>query len=233
MKLERINKDKIKCTLSKKDLDTRNISVNELTYGSSKARRLFQDMLNQANIQFGFDAKNSPLLIEAIPISEETIVLNISRVEEPDELDTRFSRFSQVLSGSEEEEEMDLSSYSMNSIADKLFAIDDTEPDSEKKTPKSHDYTAYFLFEELKDVITAAKIINPYYKGDNNLKRTEKGYLLSLKKGSIPNEAFGSICNILSDCGIQEEPDRGTQYHYNRNTRLIIAEQAIESLANL
>ncbi|MCD8020078.1 MAG: adaptor protein MecA [Clostridiales bacterium] len=94
MKLERLNDNQIRCTLSKSDLDKRELRLSELAYGSAKARALFRDMIQQASIELGFDADNIPLMIEAIPISNDCLVLVVTKVEDPDELDTRFSRFS-------------------------------------------------------------------------------------------------------------------------------------------
>lgn len=50
-------------------------------------------MMLQAQDQFGFEADNVPLMIEAIPITPDSIVLIITKVEDPEELDTRFSKF--------------------------------------------------------------------------------------------------------------------------------------------
>ena len=50
-------------------------------------------MMQQANFEFGFEAEDIPLMIEAIPLNADCIVLIITKVEDPDELDTRFSRF--------------------------------------------------------------------------------------------------------------------------------------------
>ena len=50
-------------------------------------------MMRQANFEFGFEAEDIPLMIEAIPLNAECIVLIITKVEDPEELDTRFSRF--------------------------------------------------------------------------------------------------------------------------------------------
>lgn len=233
MKIERINNDKIKCTLSKKDLDMRNISVNELTYGSMKARRLFQDMLHQARLQFGFDAHNSALLIEAIPISEDKIVLNISRVYEPDELDTRFSRFSPMLSSYEEEEELSLSQFNISSMVDKLGALDHISKSFDLEVPESHNYTAYFIFDSLSDLIAASKIVLPYFKGNSSLQKIDDHYLLLLQKGELENEVFGHICNILADCGRQEDPDLQKRYYYSGRAKTLIEEKAVENLAKL
>ena len=56
-------------------------------------------MMQQAQIQFGFEADNIPLMIEAIPVSTESIILIITKVEDPEELDTRFSKFSPFKDG--------------------------------------------------------------------------------------------------------------------------------------
>ena len=56
MKIEKINENQIRCTLTKEDLDSHQIRISELAYGTEKAKRLFRDMMQQAQIQFGFEA---------------------------------------------------------------------------------------------------------------------------------------------------------------------------------
>ena len=94
MKIEKINDNQIRCTLTREDLETHQINLRELAYGSEKAKKLFRDMMHQAQIQFGFEADNIPLMIEAIPVNTDSIILIITKVEDPEELDTRFSKFS-------------------------------------------------------------------------------------------------------------------------------------------
>lgn len=55
MKIEKINDNKIRCTLTSADLAERNLKLSELAYGTEKARSLFQDMMLEANQQFGFN----------------------------------------------------------------------------------------------------------------------------------------------------------------------------------
>ena len=93
MKIEKINDNQIKCTLNRSDLASRQIKLSELAYGTEKAKNLFRDMMQQASTEFGFEADDIPLMIEAIPVSGDCIVLVITKVEDPEELDTRFSRF--------------------------------------------------------------------------------------------------------------------------------------------
>lgn len=105
MKIEKLSENQIRCTLSRADLASRQLKISELAYGSEKAKALFREMMQQASYEFGFEAEDIPLMIEAIPMSPDCIVLIITKVEDPDELDTRFSEFSPSHSDSEEDED--------------------------------------------------------------------------------------------------------------------------------
>ena len=94
MKIEKLSENQIRCTLNKSDLAARQLKISELAYGSEKAKKLFQDMMQQASYEFGFEAEDIPLMIEAIPVSADCIVLIVTKVDDPEELDTRFSKFS-------------------------------------------------------------------------------------------------------------------------------------------
>ena len=56
MKIEKINDRQIRCTLTREDLAGREIKLSELAYGSDKAKALFQDMMQVAAQDFGFEA---------------------------------------------------------------------------------------------------------------------------------------------------------------------------------
>lgn len=94
MKIEKLSENQIRCTLNKSDLASRHLKISELAYGSEKAKELFRDMMKQASYELGFEADDIPLMIEAIPVSSECIVLIVTKVDDPEELDTRFSKFS-------------------------------------------------------------------------------------------------------------------------------------------
>ena len=78
MKIEKVNDNQIKCTLSREDLASRHLRISELAYGSPKARELFQDLMQQAQYELGCEADNLPLMIEAIPVSGECLVLIVT-----------------------------------------------------------------------------------------------------------------------------------------------------------
>ena len=111
MKIEKVNDQQIRCTLTKEDLAKRQLKISELAYGTEKAKGLFKDMMEQASFEFGFEAEDVPLMIEAIPMSADCLVLIVTKVENPEELDTRFSKFMPQVSNSTEELEKDMKIY--------------------------------------------------------------------------------------------------------------------------
>lgn len=97
MKLERISENQIRCTLTKGDLADRKLRLSELALGSAKANDLFHELMDQAFDELGFDVDGHPLVIEAVPLNQDCIVLFITKVEDPEELDSRFARFADLL----------------------------------------------------------------------------------------------------------------------------------------
>ena len=77
MKIEKINDNQIRCTLSREDLEERHLQLSELAYGTDKAKDLFHEMMGFASAKYGFEAEDIPLMIEAIPINSDTIKLVI------------------------------------------------------------------------------------------------------------------------------------------------------------
>ena len=121
MKIEKVSDNQIRCTLTREDLADRQLKLSELAYGTEKAKSLFREMMQQAAYECGFEAEDIPLMIEAIPLSADTIILIITKVEYPEELDTRFSQFS---AGSEDYDLMEEPSGSRDSVFDSMGADD-------------------------------------------------------------------------------------------------------------
>lgn len=97
MKRERISDNKVRFTLDREDLKLRDVRLSELSYGSSKAKELFEELMELAREDLGYDMEAKPFMVEAIPTSEEGLIVNISKVDDPEELDPRFSRFTNGL----------------------------------------------------------------------------------------------------------------------------------------
>lgn len=151
MKIEKISDNQIRCTLNQADLTSRQLKISELAYGSSKAKALFKDMMKQASYECGFEADDMPLMIEAIPVSADCIVIIVTKVDDPEELDTRFSKFTST----DTDDEYD---YPFDDEADTLSTIPE-DFDSDK-------YEALSASEELDipDEDAAGDVINLFNK---------------------------------------------------------------------
>ncbi len=246
MKIERINDNQIRCTLTKKDLADRQIKLSELAYGTEKAKALFRDMMQQASFECGFDAEDIPLMIEAIPISSECIILIITKVEDPDELDTRFSKFAPS-----DEPESDYSAPTSNGANDVIDLFnrlreEHTDPSAEsvsagkpvgnaKKSLKPIKLTAIYNFETLDLAIKASDSIQTIYQGENKLYKDEREgtFILLLKQSKHTPEQFNIICNRLSEYGTPIRYSDATASYIEEHLKVLIPAKAIQKLATM
>lgn len=261
MKIEKISDNQIRCTLNKEDLLDRELRISELAYGSDKAKQLFRDMMQQAAYEFGFEADDIPLMIEATPISADCLVLVITKVEDPDELDTRFSNFtpySQAEDEMEEEEENDdayadeiLSCFEhLGELLGKRDKGDTTESNNKSKTRKQANnieqnpepqvqvpanLTKIFTFSSLTEVTNLAKIIHRFFYGDNMMFKNpvDKKYYLVIHISKHTPEEFNKVCNIISEFGKPVRTNYATISYYKEHFTTIIPSDAIARLANL
>ncbi len=249
MKIEKLNENQIRCTLTKEDLYSHQIHLSELAYGTEKAKNLFRDMMRQAHDQFGFEADNIPLMIEAIPINSDSIILIITKVEDPEELDTRFSKFSPSVADSDEGEVQIDGADSIIDIFRKLYEAkvknetakktsggapaDSTESHSQKDA--SLDLICLYRFPDLDAVIKAAHGLNDYFSGENTLYQETRNsdYLLVVHQSSYSPEEFNKVCNILSEFGTVQRFSHAGEAHLQEHAKVIIDHRALQQLNTL
>jgi adapter protein MecA 1/2 len=252
MKIEKISDNQIRCTLSKSDLIDRELRISELAYGTEKAKALFRDMIQQAFYEFGFEVDDIPLMIEAIPVSADCLVLVITKVEDPDELDTRFSKFSSFnTSASLDDYDLDEEIYTDEFISpfDQLDNIDGTEDnskeqinaqelsndkDSEKPFEKaSANLIRVYSFNSLDEVIKLAHVLPGYYYGTNTLYKNpiNSTYYLVLSKSDHTSEEFNKINNIILEYGKPERFTYISQALYDEHYEIIVKDQALQILS--
>ena len=80
MKFEKLNENKIRVTLSVRDLEEKNISFHDFMSNSIESQDLFLDMLEEAEKEIGFHARNCKVKIEALAMTENDFVLTITKV---------------------------------------------------------------------------------------------------------------------------------------------------------
>lgn len=245
MKIEKVNDHQIRCTLTKADLADRELKISELAYGTEKAKSLFRDMMQQASQQFGFEAEDIPLMIEAIPLNADCIVLIITKVEDPEELDTRFSRFAPSV---HEDDNLDDMIQDLTEGADDVLDLfkrihgdrgskkEEKKGTAESKSPEEPvRMTRTFSFDSLNNVLRLAKVLQDFYTGNSFLyKDTGSGrYILIINNEQhTPNE-FNRICNCISEYGQPEKSIPGGESYWQEHCEIILAGNALSVLSSI
>ena len=252
MKIEKISDTQIRCTLSRQDLAERDLKISELAYGSDKAKDLFRELMVQASYECGFEAEDIPLMIEAIPVSGDCLVLVVTKVEDPDELDTRFSNFSSFRDNGDED-----SSSVASSVADEILecfgqlgallgkgkeamekatgTADTAELPQEEAAPAPNHLTKVFSFPTLTSVTKLAQLISPYYFGENILYKDEVSanyYLVLHMSGHTPEE-FNRICNVTSEYGLPVNTGYASLSYFAEHFKPVLKTDAVQTLAVL
>ena len=239
MKIEKVNDYQIRCTLTREDLASRKLKISELAYGTKKAKDLFRDMMEMADCEYGFEADNIPLMIEAIPMNSECIVLIITKVEDPDELDTRFSKFAPGVHDDdydeedefegEEEDETGLSDL-FNRFKDALEKKSQELSGSEIKLEGMA-----FSFSSMADISTVAKSLRDFYSDESKLYQNKESgeYLLILKRSKMDMIDFVKACNLASEFGGPIKSGKLGESYLEEHYEVICQKDAIEIVSFL
>ncbi len=249
MKIEKISDNQIRCTLTRADLADRQLQLSELAYGTEKAKSLFHDMMQQAAQEFGFEAENMPLMIEAIPSSSDSIVLIITKVEDPEELDTRFSKFAPSSIADAKKKNTPGKLEGAEGLLDLLGKVQESFEAQAAQTPKAASETSddntdkkdsgnnirLFSFPVMENVLKAAHLLAPMYHGSNTLYKDdqEEMYLLALAQSDHSTADFNRICNMLSEYGALESASGATFAFLEEHCETFLSGNAVQQLANI
>ena len=263
MKIEKINENQIRCTLTKSDLQKRQLKISELAYGSEKAKSLFRDMMEQAAYQFGFEADDIPLMIEAVPLNAECIVLTITKVEDPEELDTRFAKFAPSVMendayGEDDSEEGVDTDYPFFAPASSkkpikksnqgtLSAVPADTPsqgeqgtDKEGTTPGGEKAQTgvtevLFTFRSLDNLMQAAEVMGTLSVSDSALFKDPKSgyYLLHVCRGQMDIADFQKVYFLLSEYGKPTPFPTGILGGWSEHYDTLIGDHALEKLLQM
>ena len=248
MKIERVNDHQIRCTLTKKELEKRDLKLSEMSYGNEKVKRLFQDMMQKAAYECDFDAEDTPLMIEVIPFTECAVII-ITKVEDPDELDTRFSRFAPSVHDGENplagilgdvfqsltEKNEDIAELfkKMQQHNDKgiVGSSENTEEGKSAETVSSQ--SVFYEFDSVNEALRACRALNAVFTGSsifykNNRKNT---FILYLYEINSAENDFTRICNILSEYAGTVYDNGYFKFYVAEHCDVLVAENAVESLA--
>ena len=88
MKIERFGDDRIRIFVSYDDLEERDIDLDAFAYNSLETQELFWDLMEQAEIELGFEVQESQLCIEAVSDVDQGFVITITRIDEENDFES-------------------------------------------------------------------------------------------------------------------------------------------------
>ncbi|MEN8905109.1 MAG: adaptor protein MecA [Clostridiales bacterium] len=204
MKIEKINENKIKITVSLNDLEEREIDISALNYNSPAAQEFFWDMVEQAEVEFGFKASDSQLCIEAIPDTSEGVIITITKIDE----DGDFESIHKYIKGK----------YKNNDIRIK------------DKHIKSNTNKVIYFFREFDDLAELTKKLYNVYAGESSLYKLKSFYYLVLTKNNLLISNTRIFDSLLSEFGNRVTSVIFYEGYLNEYALKLIDSSAIETI---
>ncbi len=258
MVFEKLNDNQIKCVLDKEDLFSRKINIKDLFYGSPETEQLFKEVVSKAQVNFDFNTQKFPISIDAIPLPNDTLVIIITIVEDPEEIDSRFSRFtpdpnaaSDKLFSSKADTSAgpeDIFSFFSN-IANQISnSPKDSPEDSNLFDSVKNDFSSFnsaiakdpdgtmliiFKFENIDKIIELSNMLIKIYNDNNSLYKLGTSYYLFVYNTEHNEETFFKICDLISEYGNPVINSPTTSEHILEHAELIIADTAIQELSQI
>ena len=243
MTIERLSDTQIRCTLNKQDLQERQLQLSELFYGSEKAKALFRDLVQMASYECGFETEDMPLMIEAIPVDADCLVLVVTKMEDSEELDSRFSNFTPF-----EEKECQPEKMPIPALADEILnyfsqfkdmlsqkaeELSKTSEAPAEKKPES--LTKVYVFDSLQTISRFAAVAAFRYHGMAELFRnpSDETYYLFLNIAGHTAEDFNKLCNIASEYGRSAAAGNATLLYYKEHFTPVGDGDILDTLAKL
>ena len=215
MKIEKINDNQIKFLLTNEDLEEREIKLSELAQGSDKAQAFFRDIMTEAMLDCSFDATNTPLMIEAMPVTVDTVMIIVSKVTKEVDMNNVISLLPKGI------EDRKYKQSTIKRIED--FAIEEID------NPYENDIYIY-SFKSLDDVINLSYRLSLIYSNNNMLYKYKDKYFLTLEKDGQETD---NVEFVISEYGQKHISNVISKYFLDEYGEVIIKDNAINILANI
>jgi adapter protein MecA 1/2 len=202
LKIEKISENKIKVTISLDDLIERNIDLDSLNYNSPAAQELFWDMMEQAEVEFGFNISDSQLVIEPIPDMEEGFIITITKLDEDGDFE------------------------SIHKYIKNRYKKSDLK--SKRKGRKVYTSVCIYSFSSFDDLCELSKMIQHIYSGESTLYKYKATYYLLLTRSNFTVSNIKLFDILMSEYGSKVSNASFYEGYLNEYGEKIATSDAIE-----
>jgi len=208
LKVEKINENKVKITLSIDELAQRHISLKDLEKDTMKAKQLFLELIEESNLESSFIFEHAQLFVEAATDSNDFFTVTITKIDD-------FP---------------DLSKYN---LLDEGF-----NKKSIKKSSTDMSYPIkfnVFSFDNLDNILDMCDILKKTksFLGKNSLYKLDNRYFLIFSKYSIKNVKFLKTYSIITEFCLCNYASELYEVSLREKSKLIISDKALQSLIKM
>lgn len=236
MQISVIDDQTIECILSAEDVKNKGIVLDELCYSSPVMRSLFSELLHYLKKKYDFGSEASPAAaIDAIPMSDGSLVILFSQGDYMDDADPRYSDFSDA----DTEESSDDTSSDREADSEDSFSVGDILKsifnafDSRKAGNQyllRHDSTdeddswceSVFEFDSMTDISRAFSQLLPVLKVTAAIYHSANGsYIVPVRFIDMDDDSIRMVSDILCEFSYPREISIGTELYISEHCEMI------------
>ena len=228
MRITKIDDQTMECVLASEDMANRGISLEELSYTSPVMRSLVHDLAIILAKKYSFGTKESPaVVVDAIPLSDGSLDLVFSTDAYTDDLDPRYSNFSdrtEVESADTSDNNSVSGDEIPSTIGDILKSIFEAVASNGQadKYLLRHDSTdegdswpeAIYEFDSLDDVTRAISMLDSHLDISVGIYRSRSGiYLVPVHYYNLSDDTIIKISDVFCEFSYPKEISIGTDLY--------------------
>lgn len=205
MKVEKINENKVKITLSIDELAQRHITLKDLEKDTIKAKKLFLELIEESNLEASFIFEHAQLFVEASTDSNDFFTVTITKIDDFPDL-TKYNLLDE--------------GFDKKTIS---------KPSSKLLYPINFNI---FSFENIDNILSMCDILkrNKLFLGKSSLYKLDNKYFLIFSKYSIKNVKFLKTYAILNEFCLNTYESELYEISIQEKAKLIIANKALQTL---
>lgn len=205
MRIERINENKLRVFLSFDDLEDRDIDLETFNYNTPETQELFWDLMEQAEVELGFDAMESQLCVEAVTDVDHGFVITITRMDDEGEFES-------------------IQKFIKNRYKRK-------ELTTRKKASALVSTVAIWHFEDFDSLTAACAHLGDRHTGSSSAWRCDDKYYLVLYGSEAPTGGHQRFEDILSEHGDKMTNTGFLEGYLNEHGTRLVPQDAITTMA--
>lgn len=207
MRIEKINENKIRIFVTFDDLEERDIDLSTFNYNSPETQELFWDLMEQAELELGFETHESQLCIEAVTDVEQGFVITITRIDD----DGDFESIHKFIKNR----------YKRNDLKIK------------RKTNNICSTVMIYNLETFDDLCQLCTRLSPLYLGDSSVYLCNGSYYLVLKRLDGADHDLSRLEGILAEYGDRIMNVLFFEGYLNEYGTLMVAKDAVNLFAKM